>query len=54
LEEYGIIEEIPKSLTAKKYLKIEKKLLEFSREMKVLPSEMDLYLWYSKTGKILK
>jgi len=54
LEEYDLIDEIPKSLTPKKYLEIEKKLLKFSREMGVLPSEMDLYLWYSKTGKILK
>lgn len=54
LDEHNLIDELPKSLTPKKYLKIEKIILEISKEMKVLPSEMDLYLWYSKTGKILK
>ncbi|MBD3156081.1 MAG: N-glycosylase/DNA lyase [Candidatus Aenigmarchaeota archaeon] len=54
LNEYNLIEEVPKSLTPKKYLEIEKIVLEISKEMKVLPSEMDLYLWYSRTGKVLK
>ncbi len=54
LNDHGLIDEIPKSLTPKKYKEIEKIILEFAKEMKVLPSEMDLYLWYSKTGEVLK
>jgi len=54
LNDYGLINEVPKSLTPKKYMEIEKIVLEFAKEMKVLPSEMDLYLWYSKTGEVLK
>jgi len=53
LQEHGLIE-IPKSLTPKKYKEIEKIVLEISNEMKVLPSEIDLYLWYSRTGEVLK
>ena len=54
LNENNLINEIPKSLTPKKYKEIEKIILELAKEMKVLPSEMDLYLWYSKTGEVLK
>ena len=54
LNDYKLIGEIPKSLTPKKYKEIEKIIIELAKEMKVLPSEMDLYLWYSKTGEVLK
>ncbi|MEM5793151.1 MAG: N-glycosylase/DNA lyase [Candidatus Aenigmatarchaeota archaeon] len=54
LKENQLINEIPETLTGKKYKEIEKIIIELSKEMKVLPSEMDLYLWYTKTGEVLK
>ena len=47
LNENGLIGEIPKSLTPKKYKEIERIVLELTKETEVFPSEMDLYLWYS-------
>jgi len=54
LNDHVLIDEIPKNLTAKKYKEIEKIILDLAKEIKVLPSELDLYLWYSKTGEVLK
>jgi len=54
LNDHNLIDEVPKSLTPKKYKEIEKIVLELAKEMMVLPSELDLYLWYSKTGEVLK
>jgi len=51
LNDHGLINEVPKSL---KYKEVEKIVLGLAGEMKVLPSELDLYLWYSKTGEVLK
>ncbi|MFH1786920.1 MAG: N-glycosylase/DNA lyase [archaeon] len=54
MKEYGVIMEIPKALTPKKYLEIEKALLPLSRTTKLSLGELDLYLWYMKTSKVLK
>jgi len=54
LHEYGLIDEIPRSLTKRKYLEIEKILKEMAKELNLSPAELDLYLWFSKTGKVLK
>ena len=54
LNDHGLIDGVPNNLTPKRYKEIEKIILDFANEMKVLPSEMDLYLWYSRTGKVLK
>ncbi|RLI75101.1 DNA lyase [Archaeoglobales archaeon] len=54
LHENDLINEIPKSLTGKKYVKIEKILGELSLEKNMSLAELDLYLWYEMTGKILK
>jgi len=53
LFEYGIIG-LPKTITRKKYLEIEQKLIEIAKKTEVPPGELDFYLWYMKTGKILK
>ncbi|WXG40472.1 MAG: N-glycosylase/DNA lyase [Candidatus Freyarchaeum deiterrae] len=52
--EYGLISEIPKTLTRKKYLEIEQKLEMLSERVGLSLGELDLYLWFMKTGKILK
>jgi len=52
--ENNYISNIPKPLTKSKYLEIEKTFLELSHEVKMCPAELDLYMWYLKTGEILK
>jgi len=44
----------PKTLTKKKYLEIEALLNKISEKSKLNLSELDLYLWYMETGRILK
>ena len=44
----------PKTMTKKNYLKIEKLLRELANETNLSLGELDLYLWYLETGKILK
>jgi N-glycosylase/DNA lyase len=52
--EYGILEERPKSITKRRYLEYERILDEVARKVGITLGEMDLYLWYRKTGKVLK
>ena len=54
LYEYGAIEEIPKTLTEKKYLEIEKKMKDFAERIGVPFDELDLLLWAEETGFIFK
>ena len=44
----------PKTLTPKIYLQIEKKLYKLGKKLNLSLGELDLYLWYLETGKILK
>ncbi|MBO8182061.1 MAG: N-glycosylase/DNA lyase [Archaeoglobus sp.] len=53
LEKNGIIE-VPNSLTRKKYLEIEQKFLKLAGKLRIQAGELDLYLWYLSTGKVLK
>jgi N-glycosylase/DNA lyase len=53
LAEHGIIEE-PKALTKNKYIEIEQILRDLAEETGLTLSELDLYLWYMETGKVLK
>ena len=46
--------EKPKSMTKKKYLEIEEILKTIAKRLKLTLAELDLYLWYLETGKILK
>jgi len=55
LARHGAIEKPKnKSLTRKKYLEIENVLNELSKKTSTNLGELDLYLWYKETGKILK
>lgn len=54
LYENKIISKIPKQLNKNTYLKIENLMKIIADDMEISPAEMDLYLWYSKTGKVLK
>jgi len=53
LTRYKIIER-PKTLTRKKYLEIESVLKKIAEKLNMNLAELDLYLWYLETGKILK
>ncbi|UCH71519.1 MAG: N-glycosylase/DNA lyase [Thermoplasmatales archaeon] len=44
----------PKNLTKMKYLDIENNLKELAKKTNLTLAELDLYLWYMETGKILK
>jgi len=54
LESLGVINEIPKTLTKKRYLNIEKKMKEFSDEIGIQLGHLDLVLWYKETGEVFK
>ena len=43
-----------KTITKKKYIKIEKLIKRIARKLNIKPGILDLYLWYMSTGKILK
>ncbi|RLG70807.1 MAG: N-glycosylase [Methanobacteriota archaeon] len=53
LEKEGIIER-PGVLTKKRYLEVENILRKIAEKTGVSLAELDLYLWYIETGKILK
>ncbi len=53
LARYKLLEK-PKTLTKKEYFKIESLLREIAEKSNLNLAELDLYLWYMETGKILK
>ncbi|MEM1513480.1 MAG: N-glycosylase/DNA lyase [Candidatus Thermoplasmatota archaeon] len=54
LKNLGIIDEIPKNLSRKKYIEIEEKMRKFSEEISVPMSHLDLLLWCKETGEVFK
>jgi len=52
--EHRLVEQVPRTLTRRRYLMIEEKLKELAEKVDLSPAELDLYLWYMKTGEILK
>jgi N-glycosylase/DNA lyase len=54
LKDFGVLPEIPVSLTKKRYLEIEEKVRRFSREIGIPMGELDLLLWSKETGWIFK
>ncbi|HLC79938.1 MAG TPA: N-glycosylase/DNA lyase [archaeon] len=54
MHEHSLLDELPKTITQKNYLKIENVLDGFAKKAKMNHSLLDLYLWYMKTGKVLK
>jgi N-glycosylase/DNA lyase len=53
LERYNFIEK-PKTMTKKKYHEIEKVLMNLGEKLALNMAELDLYLWYLETSKVLK
>jgi len=54
LKEHEFLNTLPKTLTETKYLEIEEIFCEFSEKINIPVDELDIVLWYLKTGKILK
>jgi N-glycosylase/DNA lyase len=54
LAEFGVIESPKPPSTKKRYLDLEQKLKHFSERIDIDFDELDLLLWYTKTGEILK
>jgi len=54
MEETGIIEQRPATLTRKKYLEYEAILQKVARMLDMPIGEMDLYLWAKKSGEVIK
>ena len=54
LVRYSIIDEVPKSLTGKKYLEIEEKMRKFAQKAGIPFAHLDLLWWSEETGEIFK
>jgi len=54
MKEYGFIRDIPKTITKKRYIEIEKDFITIAKKAGMTPAELDLRMWYLMTGKILK
>jgi len=54
LKEQSIIEDTPKTLNKKTYHDIESKFNKIAFLLDMTPAKLDLYLWYLKTGEVLK
>lgn len=54
LHEFGVVKTNEKPRNNREYLEIEQKFIEFSREIVIALDELDLLLWSSKNGRILK
>ena len=49
-----VIDEVPASLTKKRYLEIERRMAEFSKATGIPMGHLDLLLWSKETGEIFK
>ena len=54
LKRLGVIRSIPKSLSKKHYLNIERRFSEFASHIGIPLDELDLVFWSMETGEILK
>ena len=54
LAELNVIDEVPKSMTIKKYYEIEDKMKEYSEFSGIGMDALDLVLWYKEVGEVFK
>lgn len=54
MEKLGVIKEIPKTITPKKYKEMEVKLRKYTKKVGIPMDHMDLLLWYKEAGEIFK
>ena len=52
--EEGLLKKKPKTLTRKLYLEIENIFLRIADKVGMNAAELDLYMWFMKTGEVLK
>jgi N-glycosylase/DNA lyase len=50
----GVIDEVPKSLSKRTYLEIERKMTAFSKRVGIPMDQLDLLLWYKEAGEVFK
>lgn len=49
-----VIDELPKTMTPKIYKEIERKMINYCKEVEIPMENMDLLLWYLEAGEIFK
>ncbi len=54
LRALGLIEEIPETLTRRRYLAVEEAMKGYSSEIRIPLSHLDFVFWYKETGEIFK
>ncbi|RWX73285.1 MAG: hypothetical protein Metus_1259 [Candidatus Methanosuratincola subterraneus] len=54
LHQKGLIDSIPQTLSRRRYFSIERLLSAISGALGASLAELDLYIWYAMTGKVLK
>lgn len=54
MHDYRILKQKPTALKKKVYLDIENKFKKLSKHLNMSAAELDLYMWYMKTGSVLK
>lgn len=54
LVKLNVINEVPSTLTPKRYYEIEEKFIKFSKTVKIPIDELDLLFWSMETGKVFK
>ena len=54
LRSLQVIEEVPASLSRRRYLEIEEGMKELSDRVGIFMSHLDLVLWYKETGEVFK
>ena len=51
---YGVIDEVPASLSPRRYTEIEQAMLDFARHVQIPAVHLDLLLWSKETGEVFK
>lgn len=51
---YGVLEEVPSSMSRRRYLGIEDRMRRFSRRIGIPMAHLDLLLWCKETGEVFK
>ena len=54
MKEVGVIKEVPKNLTKRTYLELEKKFIQLASDLSMRPEALDLVMWADKTGEVFK
>ncbi len=51
---YSVIDEIPKSISPKRYINIEARMQEFSNKINIPMHHLDFLFWYKQTNEVFK